>query len=644
MADSDLSREQARALLGALHALLDQDAESQALLAHFEADPIGAADALAAGLRKHFHRMPPQLATYVSGGQVEKLVNIAQAGIVLIQQTLPPQHEIPSIWNIPYRRNPFFTGRESMLEALYQRLPTAKATALTQPQAISGLGGIGKTQIAVEYAYRHRDEYHDVMWVNAATRETIIRSFLELAEMVQLPEQQEQDQSKVVAAMQRWFTEHDHWLLIFDNADDLTLAEEYLPASTKGHLLLTTRQQSLSTLAESIDIDTMDHDEGTLLILRRAKLLATDVLLAHAKPEDRTQAERVYTLMDGLPLALDQAAAFIEETRCSLTAFLQAYQDARADLLRRRGRTGKDHPLPVATTWKLSFERVQQANPSAADLLNVCAFLAPDAIPEDMLIAGATELGPHLAGLKDHPIQWNEAIGKLLDFSLIRRTPETQSLSLHRLVQEVLRIEMDEATRKTWAERCVRAMDEAFPQVDFTTWSQCARYLVHALQGAELIHEYVLEVPEAAHLLHQTALYLYDRAQYTQAEPLYQEALSIKQKALPPEHPDTAATMHELASLYQAQGRYSEAEPLYQEALSISKKVEGPEHPDTAATMHALASLYQAQGRYAEAEPLYQRSLAIYEKTLGSNHPYTRIARTNYQQFFAETKRREISG
>jgi tetratricopeptide (TPR) repeat protein len=527
------------------------------------------------------------------------------------------------IWNVPYRHNPFFTGRESVLEEVHRRLTTTKATALTQPQALSGLGGIGKTQIAVEYAYRHRDEYHDVVWVNAGTRETIITSFLELAETLQLPEKQEQDQSKVVTAMQRWFIEHDHWLLIFDNADDLTLAEEYLPASANGHLLLTTRQQSPGTLADSIDIDTMDKHEGTLLILRRTKLLAADAPLAHAKPEDRTQAERIVAVMDGLPLALDQAAAYIEETRCSFTAFLEAYQDVRTDLLRRRGRTGKNHPLPVATTWKLSFERVQQANPSAADLLDVCAFLAPDAIPEDMLIAGASELGPHLAVLKDHPLQWNEAIAKLLDFSLIRRTREKQSLAIHRLVQEVLRMEMDEPTRKTWAERCVRAMNEAFPQVDFTTWSQCERYLVHTLQGVELIHEYALNVQEAARLLHQTASYLYDRAQYTQAEPLYQQALSIYQKTLPPEHPHTATTMHELARLYQAQGRYAEAEPLYQQALSIYQKALPPEHSWTAITMHELASLYQAQGRYAEAEPLYQQALSIYQKTLPPEHPDT---------------------
>jgi hypothetical protein len=127
----------------------------------------------------------------------------------------------------------------------------------------------------------------------------------------------------------------------------------------------------------------------------------------------------------------------------------------------------------------------------------------------------------------------------LLNFSLIRRTREQQSLALHRLVQEVLRMELDEPARKIWAERCVRAMNEAFPDVDFTTWPQCERYLVHALRGAALMHEYALELPEAAGLLHQTALYLYDRAQFTQAEPLYQEALMIYEKTLGSDHPYT---------------------------------------------------------------------------------------------------------
>ena len=509
--------------------------------------------------------------------------------------------KVSAIWNIPYRPNPYFTGRESVLEELHKRLMTTKAATLTQPQAISGLGGIGKTQIAVEYVYRHRDEYHDVVWVNAASRETIVASYLELAALLDLPEKQEQDQTEVVAAVMNWLTTNGQWLVIFDNADDLTIAEEFLPTNTTGHLLLTTRHQQPGAFPDCIDIDKMDKDEGTLLVLRRANLLARDAPLEQARMEERAQAERIVTAMDGLPLALDQAAAYIEETQCALLAFLGEYQKEQTQFLRRRGGTSKDHPLPIAVTWSLSFAQIEQTNVIAADLLQVCAFLAPDAIPEEVFTRGASELGSHFEGVKEHPAQLDETIAILRRFSLIHRNRDEHTISLHRLVQEVLRMDMDKPTRKMWAERCVRAMNEAFPNVDFTTWSQCERYLVHALHCARLIDEYTLDVSEAASLLHQTALYLYDRAQYKEAEPLYQDALRIKQKALPPEHPSTAATMHE------------------------------------------LARLYQAQGRYAEAEPLYQQALAMVEKILGSNHPSTKIARASYKQFLAEAKKRKIS-
>ena len=302
--------------------------------------------------------------------------------LTTIFRTYRQQPTLHRVWNIPYHRNLYFTGREDMLQVLHDHLIAAKVTALTQSQAISGLGGVGKTQIAVEYAYRHHEEYHSVLWVNAATRDTILTSFLELVASLDLSEKQESDQNKIVAAVKHWLSEHSRWLLIFDNADDLTLVEEFFPTSNAGNILLTTRNQTPGVLADSLTIETMSKDEGTLLVLRRAKLLARDACLEQAKPEDRAYAESIVDAMDGLPLALDQAAAYIEETHCRLDAFLEKYERRRAEILQRRGGTGRDHPLPVATTWSLSFTQVQQLNPVAADLLRICAFLAPDAIPE----------------------------------------------------------------------------------------------------------------------------------------------------------------------------------------------------------------------------------------------------------------------
>ncbi len=400
-------------------------------------------------------------------------------------------NEVAPLWNVPYRRNLYFTGREEVLHTLHERLRSAKTTALTQSQAISGLGGVGKTQIAIEYAYRHHAEYQGVLWVNAESRETIIASFLELASLLKLPEQQEADQNKIVSAVRRWLTMHGHWLLIFDNADDLTLAEEFLPTSMTGSLLFTTRHQSAGTLAESLDIQTMAKEEGTLLVLRRAKLLAREQRLEQAKSEERTLAEQIVKEMAGLPLALDQAAAYIEETRSTLEGYLKAYQHRHKELLEERGPDLYKH-TPVATTWSLNFKQIEQRDRAASDLLHVLAFLAPDAIPEDLLIAGASELGPSLEGIATDETLLDQPMRSLLQFSLVQRSPDRHLLSIHHLVQEIFRTRMLDETRQVWAERTVRAVSKAFPNVDFSTWPQCERYLPHALACTKLVEDFSL--------------------------------------------------------------------------------------------------------------------------------------------------------
>jgi len=156
------------------------------------------------------------------------------------QDITPPK----VIWNVPYRRNPFFTGREDLLNQLHEYFTRAKTAALTQPPAITGLGGIGKTQIAVEYAYRYKEEYHAVLWISAASRETLIESFVTLARLLALPATDEHDPNRTVTAVQHWLTHHTQWFLILDNADDSTLVRECLPRGDHGHILLTTRERA----------------------------------------------------------------------------------------------------------------------------------------------------------------------------------------------------------------------------------------------------------------------------------------------------------------------------------------------------------------------------------------------------------------
>jgi len=548
-------------------------------------------------------------------------------------------HKEKTIWTVPYSRNLFFTGRERPLASLHDNFTTSRAAVLTQAQAISGLGGIGKTQTAVEYAYRYREEYRFVLWANATTRETLIADFVTLAGVLDLPEKNEQDQNIIVAAVKRWLAQHDGWLLILDNADDLAMARDYVPTGGKGHILLTTRAQAAGAMARSIEVEKMDQEEGTVLLLRRARVLPENVPLEQAPEVDRRNARTIVSEMDGLPLALDQAGAYIEETGCSVATYLDIYRKRRAELLQRRGGLKPDHPLPVAGTWSLSFQKVEAANQAAADLLRLCAFLAPDAIPEELITAGESDLGQNLQSLAEDPLKLQDAIGGLRKYSLVRRNPD-QTLTIHRLVQEVLKASMNDETRRSWAERVVRAVNQAFPgEVSVVTWPQCKRYLPHAQACADLISEYALAFPEAALLLNQAAFYLYEHALYAQAEPLYQRALAIREKRLGPEHPHTAQSLNNLALLYKTQGKYEQAEPLYQRALAIREKGLSPEHPNTAQSLNNLAVLYYAQGEYEQAEPLLQRALAIRKKWLGPEHPNTATVRENYQRLLSDMKR-----
>ena len=339
-------------------------------------------------------------------------------------------------FNLPFPRNPFFTGREDQLEAIHTAL-TSRGRA-----ALSGLGGIGKTQTALEYAYRHQSEYDHVFWVRAEQETELITGYGAMAKAIQIPGHQQEDQQAVVALMKQWLAKNDRWLLVFDNADDLRQLRPYLP-TTNGHILLTTRAQALGDLAEKVEVTRMDADEGALLLLRRAKMIADTAALAAASEADQTLARTRTTEMDGLPLALDQAGAYIEEQVLSLEEYLELFRTEKAELLKERGQLGPDHPS-VTVTFKLAFEKVAAASATAADLVRACAFLAPDAIPEEIFSEGAEAFGEPLNTLAESKLALSQAIAEAARFSLISRNPQAKTLTIHRLVQEVLRSAMDD--------------------------------------------------------------------------------------------------------------------------------------------------------------------------------------------------------
>ena len=377
----------------------------------------------------------------------------------------------------------------------------------------------------------------------------------------------------------------------------------------------------------------MEPDEGALFLLHRTKLLDPDALLEIAPPIEQDTARKIVKEMDGLPLALDQAGAYVEETECGLQGYWQLYQTQGTKLLKERGGLVSGHPDPVATTWSLSFKNVEHAYPAAAELLRFCAFLAPDAIPEELFTESASELGPVLETVASDLSSLNAAIRELLKYSLVHRDPETQTLSIHRLVQEIIKNQMDEQTQRLLAERVVRAMSRVFPDPEYTKWDLCRRYLLHAQVCNSLIEQWGFLLTEAAELLNNLQYFLSQRGEYEQVESLLHRALAINEKVQGSDHPFTARSLNHLALYYNEQGKYEQAEPLYQRALAIREQKLGPNHPNTATSLTGLAGLYDSQGKYEQAEPLYQRALNICERVLGTDHPNTAISLNNLAGF-----------
>src|SRR5450759_3801302 len=193
-----------------------------------------------------------------------------------------PPAALPPVWNIPYPQNPLFTGRKELLTQLATTLQASQPTALSQPQAISGLGGIGKTQLALEYTYRYRQDYQAILWAQTDTRENLTSSYLTIATLLNVPEKNEQESARVIAAVKAWLQRNTGWFLILDNADDLMLARDFLPPSFGGHVLLTTRAQATGRVAHRLEIDILPTEQGALFLLRRAGLLPANATLEQA--------------------------------------------------------------------------------------------------------------------------------------------------------------------------------------------------------------------------------------------------------------------------------------------------------------------------------------------------------------------------
>ena len=482
-----------------------------------------------------------------------KRINLLEEMIRLLQDSgrFPEAAKIltrlPSIHNIPYTRNVYFTGRNDLLDRIRKMLSggdgSSGAAVLTQ--VIAGLGGVGKTQTALEYAYRYGTWYNAVFWVSGENLET---DFAGLARILSLPEQENPNlKEKVIPAVKRWFDSNTSWLLIFDNAEKPESIEPLIPKAGGGHSLITSRNRDWGGIARAVELPVMTPDEAFAFLIERTG----------CEGESEREKEKIRELageLGYLPLALEQAGSYIAQSGCGFSEYLKLYQSKRKQMM-RRGKPDQ-YKGTVATTWQISFQSAKKRCKDAAELLYLCSFLAPDNIPIKLvnLYRDFSE-----GGLQDD-LKINDAISALRQYSLISR--DGDFLSIHRLVQAVTRDETGEGDKKSWAGKAMKLVNKAFPQesYDFRTWEECRILLPHAEAVLGFAEELkICGEPDYARksgrLMNQTGLYYANRGFYDKAEPLYRRAIEIGEKTLGKDHPGVATYLNNLANLLRETGR-----------------------------------------------------------------------------------------
>jgi tetratricopeptide (TPR) repeat protein len=574
----------------------------------------------------------------------------------------PRRHNLPFV-----PLNDLFKGRDEDLQSLEASLasPTSTATAITQ--AIHGLGGIGKTRLAIEYAWRSGDRYDARLFVVADSPEALQSGLAGLARLnlSGLSPSPSRAQDEDVAAVLGWFRDHDRWLLILDNVDTPEAAEavrNILPQLQSGHVLITSRRKNWPPGIRKQSLDELKLEEATAFLLQRTEEARSKTT------DDPQQAENLAKILDGLPLALEQAAAYIAHHQMTFAEYLSIWEKEKTSVLDWLDEDQTQYPHSVATTWQTTF---RQLGPTAAAILRLTAYLAPDPIPVEMfekeaefVVQGAKWLSEETGKAADSkPIR--EGVAELAAYSMVTRQDRTATV--HRVVQEVLRTRIPPESRRDWIELALRLVNDFAPleSEDVRTWPVWNLLRPHAAEVIRYGDEAGIANP-TSQLMNQLELHLWAKGLYNEAEPLLRReewilsnpskltralnslalllqhtnrfeeaehllrgALAIDEDALGSQHPSIARDLNNLAQLVQDTNRMAEAEPLMRRALTIDEEAFGKKHPEVATALNNLARLLQATNRLAQAEPLMRRAVEIIEVSLGPDHPNSKIMRGN---------------
>lgn len=528
-------------------------------------------------------------------------------------------NSLPSVWNVPFVRNQSFTGRDNTLADLSYQFSRRGAAAVTQ--VLQGGGGVGKTALAVEYAYRHRSEFDAVWWVRGEQPATLVGDYAELAAALSLKEADQANQELVASAVRRWLEDHDRWLLILDNAEGpqsttglraaLARLIDLVPRVINGQVLITSRDASWHQHATLVELDVFTPEEAAAFLLARSASL------------DQTAAAQIAMLLGWLPLALEQAAAYVRDTRMGLAAYLERLRQFPTMTLRKGRPRDRDPTVTVASTWQVSLEKVE-STPGAVDIVEVCALLGPESIPRELL---RTRIDPpitKLGVLADEPFGLDDAIAALHRFGLVKATEH--SLTVHRLLQQVVRDHFDPATASSRTAMAVRLLANAFPNNGYEdphVWPACEELLSHALAAAGHAEQHQVEPAATSDLLDRAECYLHGRARYAEARVLAERALTLAEIAFGAEHAVVGNRLRDLAIILLDQGDLDAARTLLERAVEICETRLGPHHVDTACCLNVLAGVLRAQGDLETARRLLQRALDTLGTRLGDNHPHT---------------------
>jgi hypothetical protein len=398
--------------------------------------------------------------------------------------------DLPPVWNVPQMRNPNFTGREQILTDLHDTLNSGHTS--TWIQALTGLGGKGKTSLAREYAYRYKAEYDLVWWVHASEPATLAMDYSDLAAELDLPQKDSPDPNAIVNAVKHWLEQKQKWLLILDNAQEPNVVKRFLPKGGGGHVIITSRNPNWASVAHQRDVEVFKPKEAVEFILKRTS------------QNDKASAKSLAEETGFLPLALEQAGAYMEETGLSLSDYLIRFKKHRKTAL-ERGKPA-DYADTVATTWEISFQTVKERSPASVDLLNLCAFLAPDDIPKSQFL-GEKDFPEPLASSTTDEFAFDEIVAELRRYSLISGTGD--KFSVHQLVQAVTRDRLTEDEQKKWSPVSVRLLNSAFQfgQDDVKSWENCASLLPHALASARFAEELGILSETVAEILDNAGRY-----------------------------------------------------------------------------------------------------------------------------------------